>query len=78
MYFDIDYVLEYANMKNTELVDSGEVYAASNKEKAGQPKLTNGSLNGKLTNFVNRLENKINDNRLSFLLGENSKKIVLA
>ncbi|MEK6511204.1 ATP-binding protein [Myroides odoratimimus] len=75
LYFDINSVLEYAIAKNTELIDSGEVYAASNKEKAGQPKLTNGSLNGKLTNFVNRLENKINDNRLSFLLGENSKKI---
>lgn len=75
LYFDIDYVLEYANMKNTELVDSGEVYAASNKEKAGQPKLTNGSLNGKLTNFVNRLENKINDNRLDFLLSQKSKDI---
>lgn len=75
LYFDIDAVLEYAKFKNTELVDSGEVYAASNKEKAGQPKLTNGSLNGKLTNFVNRLENKINDKRLNFLLGSNSKKI---
>lgn len=75
LYFDIDYVLEYAKLKNTELVDSGEVYAASNKEKAGQPKLTNGSLNGKLTNFVNRLENKINDNRLDFLLAQKSKDI---
>lgn len=75
LYFDINYVLEYAKFKNTELVDSGEVYAASNKEKAGQPKLTNGSLNGKLTNFVNRLENKINDNRLSFILGTKSKEI---
>lgn len=75
LYFDINYVLEYAITKNTELVDSGEVYAASNKEKAGQPKLTNGSLNGKLTNFVNRLENKINDNRLNFLLGQKSKEI---
>lgn len=75
LYFDIDYVLEFAKMKNTEMVDSGEVYASSNKEKGGQPKLTNGSLNGRLTNFVNRLENKINDNRLNFLLGEKSKKI---
>ena len=75
LYFDIDYVLEYAKAKNTELVDSGEVYAASNKEKGGQPKLTNGSLNGKLTNFVNRLENKINDNRLDFLLAQKSKDI---
>ena len=74
LFFDIDYVLEYANMKNTELVDSGEVYASSNKEKAGQPKLINGSLNGKLTNFVNRLENKIFDTRLDFLLGKKSKE----
>lgn len=75
LYFDIDYVLEYAKAKNIELVDSGEVYATSNKEKAGQPKLTNGSLYGKLTNYVNRLENKINDNRLDFLLGQKSKDI---
>jgi energy-coupling factor transporter ATP-binding protein EcfA2 len=75
LYFDIDYVLEYAKTKNTELVDSGEVYAASNKEKGGQPKLTKGSLNGTLTNYVNRLENKINDNRLDFLLAQKSKDI---
>lgn len=75
LFFDINYILEYAIAKNTELIDSGEVYAASNKEKGGQPKLTNGSLNGKLTNFVNRLENKINDNRLDFLLGQKSKDI---
>lgn len=75
LYFDINEVLSYAQFKNTELVDSGEVYAASNKEKAGQPKMTNGSLNGKLTNYVNRLENKINDSRLDFFLGVRSKKI---
>lgn len=75
LFFDIENVLKYALDKNNELVDSGEVYAASNKEKAGQPKLTQGSLHGKLTNFVNRLENKINDKRLEFLIGEKSKKI---
>jgi len=75
LYFDINSVLDYGKFKNTELIDSGEVYASTNKEKAGQPKLTNGSLNGKLTNYVNRLEGKINDKRLDFLLGEKSKKI---
>ncbi|MBU0653903.1 MAG: ATP-binding protein [Gammaproteobacteria bacterium] len=73
--FDIRSVLQYAISKNTEYVDSGEVYAASNKEKAGQPKLTQGSLYGKLTNFVNRLENKINDSRLNFFLGHDSMNI---
>lgn len=71
--FDIKEVLAYASLKNEEMVDSGEVYAASNKEKAGQPKYTQGSLYGKLTNFVNRLENKVNDSRLDFFLGEKSK-----
>lgn len=32
-------------------------------------------LNGKLINFINRLENKINDKRFDFLLGEGSKSI---
>lgn len=73
--FDIRQVLAYAIAKNEEMVDNGEVYAASNKEKAGQPKLTVGSLNGKLTNFVNRLENKISDSRLDFFLGAKSMNI---
>ncbi len=75
LLFDIASVLEYANFKNTEMINTGEVYAASNKEKAGQPKLTQGSLHGRLTNFVNRLESKLNDSRLSFFLGEKSKEI---
>jgi uncharacterized protein len=73
--FDIRNVLNFAIQKNTEYVDSGDVYAASNKEKAGQPKLTQGSLHGRLTNFVSRLENKVNDSRLDFFLGEKSKNI---
>ncbi|RRV24785.1 ATP-binding protein [Stutzerimonas nitrititolerans] len=73
--FDIKEVLAYAIAKNEEMVDTGEVYAASNKEKAGQPKYTQGSLYGKLTNFINRLENKVNDSRLEFFLGEKSKSI---
>lgn len=73
--FDIKEVLSYAIAKNEEMTDSGEVYAASNKEKAGQPKYTQGSLHGKLTNFINRLENKVNDTRLEFFLGEKSKNI---
>ena len=71
--FDILKVLEYAIEKNSELIDSGEVYATG--KKAGQPKLTQGSLYGKLTNFVNRLENKVSDSRLDFFLGDKSKHI---
>ncbi len=73
LYFDIDYVLDYAKEKNTEVIGTGEEYVSGAKK--GQEKTTQGSLYGKLTNFVNRLENKINDNRLDFLLAQKSKDI---
>lgn len=73
LFFDIDYVLKHAESKNTELIDTGEVYASG--EKKGQPKTNQGSLYGKLTNFISRLESKINDKRLDFLLGKKSKTI---
>lgn len=73
LYFDIDEVLEYVVAKNTELIDSGEKYASGDKK--GQPKYTQGSLFGKLSNFVSRLENRINDRRLDFLIGKKAKEI---
>lgn len=73
LYFDIEKVLEFSVEKNEEVIDTGDVYASGAKK--GEPKTTNGSLHGKLTNFVNRLENKINDKRLDFLLGDKTKTI---
>ncbi len=73
LFFEIDYVLEHAKNKNSEVIETGEVYASGAKK--GQAKTTQGGLYGKLTNFVSRLENKINDKRLDFLLGYRSKNI---
>ncbi|PRP66267.1 ATP-binding protein [Nonlabens agnitus] len=73
LFFDIEEVLKYAQAKNTEIIETGETYASGAKK--GQPKTTQGSLYGKLTNFVNRLENKLNDKRLEFLLGKKARKI---
>ncbi|RTR38595.1 ATP-binding protein [Shewanella canadensis] len=73
LQFDIRKVLEYVVEKNSEVIDSGEVYASGAKK--GQPKFTQGSLFGKLTNFVNRLENKLSDSRLDFFLGDKSKDV---
>ena len=73
LFFDIEKVLAFAQDKNSELTDTGETYASGAKK--GQKKLVQGSLFGKLTNFVSRLENKINDKRLDFLLGKDSKSI---
>ncbi|WP_234110547.1 MULTISPECIES: ATP-binding protein [Chryseobacterium] len=72
-FFDIEEILKYAKEKNSEVIGTGEEYSTGAKK--GQEKTTQGSLYGKLTNYVNRLENKINDKRLGFLLGEASKKI---
>lgn len=73
LYFDIQNVLDSAVAKNTELIGTGEEYVSGAKK--GQEKTVQGSLYGKLTNFVNRLENKLNDNRMDFLLGTKSKTI---
>ncbi|ALN80401.1 ATP-binding protein [Lysobacter antibioticus] len=73
LVFDIKFVLEHATEKNNELIDTGEIYASGDKK--GQPKVNQGPLFGRLTNFINRLENKINDVRLDFFLGEKSKAI---
>ena len=73
LFFDLNNVLNSAKSKNEEVIDTGEVYASGAKK--GLAKTVQGSLYGKLTNFVNRLEHKINDSRLDFLLGERSKKI---
>ncbi len=62
VFFDIDDVLKDAIYKNQEMVPG-----ANNRNRVG-------SLNGKLDNFISRLENKINDKRLEFLLGDKTKR----
>ncbi len=62
LYFDIHEVLKHAIDKNFEM-------------KQGTRGLIKGDLHGKLGNFVSRLENKLNDKRFEFLLGEKCKKI---
>lgn len=71
--FNIRDVLKHVIARNGEMIDTGEVFASGAKK--GQTKFTQGSLNGRLTNFVNRLESKINDRRLEFFLGEKSQTI---
>lgn len=63
LFFDINYVLDFVKEKNTEKIEG-----SGNRPKQGP-------LFGKLTNFESRLENKIHDKRLEFLLGEKSKTI---
>ena len=62
LFFEIDEILNDVKSKNEEMIPGAR------DKKAGP-------LNGKLTNFVSRLENKITDKRLDFLLGEKSKSI---
>lgn len=68
LLFDINEVLKFAISKNKELIITGQDVKGNDKTKQG-------SLYGKLTNFVSRLESKLNDKRFDFLLGEKSKQI---
>lgn len=58
--FEIREVLQFAKEKDTEKVEGAR----------GEK---NGPLFGQLTNFVSRLENKLADRRLDFLLGEEAR-----
>lgn len=63
-FFDMEEVIAAIRDKNEEMVPG-----------ARSDKL--GPLNGKLDNFITRLENRCYDKRLSFLLGERAKKATL-
>lgn len=65
-YFDIDDVLKLFELKNTEMVTTTSGSKTSTKQ---------GSQFGKLTNFLSRMEVKLHDKRLEFLLGDKAKKI---
>ncbi|KFZ27481.1 MAG: AAA-like domain protein [Candidatus Izimaplasma bacterium HR2] len=62
LLFDIYAVYENIKAKNEETIQG------TRGPKAGP-------LNGKLSNFVSRLENKLNDKRLEFILGEDTRSI---
>ena len=62
VFFDITEVMKVIKEKNEEMVP-------------GAVKEKQGPLFGKLDNFITRLENKVNDKRLDFLLGDKVKPI---
>ncbi|MEU0444742.1 ATP-binding protein [Streptomyces tendae] len=64
VFFDIGDVLAAARAKNSEMVE-------------GARQAKQGPLHGKLDNFITRLENRFNDRRLDFLMGERAKKTTL-
>lgn len=68
LFFDIDDVLFAIKTKNEERIDTST--ASKKSDKAGP-------LFGKLDNFITRLENRRNDRRLDFLLGDRTKSVKL-
>lgn len=69
LYFDMNDVLKEVREINTLKIETGET------DKNGKPKTKQGSLYGQLTNFISRLESRLNDKRLDFLLGNRSRTI---
>lgn len=91
LYFNIEEILNYIKNRNNEKKDKennikwidgdeftyGEDTACRLFKEGLEPKGTSatGTLNGKLINFINRLENKIYDQRLDFLVGSKTKGV---
>lgn len=91
LYFDIEEVLYYIKNRNNEKKDKdnnikwvdgdefvfGEDTSSRLFKDGLEPKGTSatGTLNGKLINFINRLENKIFDKRLGFIVGSKTKTV---
>lgn len=67
-FFDIDEVLAKAMNENTRMISNGT-------DAKGNPKSKQGPLHGQLTNFINRMDVKLHDKRLEFLLGDKAKAI---
>lgn len=67
-FFDIDEVLAKAMNENTRMISNGT-------DAKGNPKSKHGPLHGQLTNFINRMDVKLHDKRLEFLLGDKAKAI---
>ncbi|HHE3530056.1 TPA: anti-phage-associated helicase HerA [Yersinia enterocolitica] len=88
-YFDINEIINYINNRNNERKNKDNEHIWSDEEgnfkfdNENAHRLFNenvtpdgssaGALNGKLLNFVDRLQSKIFDKRLDFILGEESK-----
>jgi len=65
-FFDINEIVAVVKAKNEEMVPG-----------SGSAGVKQGPLYGKLSNFVTRLENKVGDPRLEFLLGTKVKSVTL-
>lgn len=91
LFFDIDEILAYIKNRNNEKKDKdnsikwndGEdfIYTEDTAHRLFEEGLkptgsaATGTLNGKLINFINRLENKIYDKRLGFIIGARTKTV---
>jgi DNA helicase HerA-like ATPase len=91
LFFDIEEILSYIKNRNNEKKNTDNSIKWKDDEEfifgdetayrlfkgSLEPKgsSASGTLNGKLINFINRLENKIYDKRLSFILGASTKKV---
>lgn len=72
VYFSYVEFVKLMKFLDEQMVGTGEVYKTG--EKAGQEKVTKGDYNGKLTNVVNLLVDKMADSKYRFLFEEMPQK----
>lgn len=71
VYFNYREFVKLVKFLDDQMVDSGETYKTG--EKKGQPKVSKGEYNGKLTNIVNTLADKMLDSRYQFLFNDETQ-----
>lgn len=74
VYFDYMEFVKLMKFLDEQMVDTGEVYKSG--DKAGQAKVTKGDYNGKLTNIVNLLTDKMMDSKYRFLFEGMSQQYI--
>lgn len=87
VYFSIEQVINYIHNRNIETVKVDKTPATENSDlfkekrifeatnsKRDETKISSGSFNGEFNRFLSRLETKMNDERLSFLLKTKKSK----
>lgn len=72
VYFDYVEFVKLMKFLDEQMVETGEVYKSG--DKAGMPKVAKGDYNGKLTNVVNMLVDKMEDSKYEFLFQNMSQQ----
>ena len=72
--FSVQSLITYLNEKNTEEIETGEIYKSGDNK--GAQKTKQAASYGKLTNLINRLQTKMDDKKYAFVFSDSNNQDV--